>query len=604
MCGIIGYIGKKEAGEILLKGLKHLENRGYDSAGIAGLSSKNGLIVHKFASTKEVNALEELRARMNEYDGSQVGIGHTRWATHGAKTDENAHPHTDASGRFTLVHNGVIENASEIRKGLEIEGIQFQSETDTEVIVQLIGKYRATTDSTAAAIELALNKLQGTWGMAVIDAQDLDVIYLVSHGSPIAVGVSDGEFYIASEPSAFHDYTRQYTILKDGELLELRRSTDLMGRDIHELEGESAPESPHPYPHFTLKEIYEQPEALSRACNYGGRFEGDASAKLGGLEAREEELLKIRRLVIAACGTSAHAGEYAAHAMRRLKSFECVQVVDASELTADHFGTGSGLLVISQSGETKDVHRAVRIAKEQGAPVFSVVNKVNSLIARETGCGVYLNAGYELGVASTKAFTTQVMVLELIALWFAARRGNGESRRRELAHMLKALPFQIGSLLKLDDAMRTLADSLKDAESMFLLGKGSAQAIAKEAALKIKEISYIHAEGYAGGALKHGPFALIEKGTPLLLIAPNDSSLAAMRTAAEEVKARGARVIVMTDAPTEFDDVAEIVEIPTAGPLTSLLAIIPLQFLAYHLSVLRGNNPDRPRNLAKAVTVD
>lgn len=604
MCGIVGYIGKKQAGEILLKGLKQLENRGYDSAGIAGLTAKSGLILHKFASTSDVNALEELRLRLGEYAGATLGIGHTRWATHGAKTNENAHPHTDATGRFVLVHNGVIENAAGLRAQLQEDGVDFTSETDTEVIVQLIGRHACEADSVRSAFASALKELKGTWGLALLDRENADVMYLASHGSPIAIGVADGEFYVASEPSAFHDYTRQYTMLRDGELLELRPGTDLAAREIHELEGESAPETPHPYPHFTLKEIFEQPEALSRACNYGGRFEGSAGAKLGGLEARAEELLGIRHLIIGACGTSAHAGEYAASAMRRLKAFECVQVIDASELTRDHFGPGSGLLVISQSGETKDVHRAVQLAKGLDAPVFSVVNKVNSLIARETGCGVYLNAGYELGVASTKAFTTQVMVLHLVALWFAARRGSASERRRELSVTLKALPFQVGSLMQESDAMRSLAESLKETDHMFLLGKGSACAIAKEAALKIKEISYIHAEGYAGGALKHGPFALIDEGTPLFLIAPSGEHLTAMRTAAEEVKARGARVIALTDAPNEFKDIAETVEIPAAGPLTSLLAIIPLQFLAYHLSVLRGNNPDRPRNLAKAVTVD
>ena len=363
---------------------------------------------------------------------------------------------------------------------------------------------------------------------------------------------------------------------------------------------------PAPFEHWTLKEIMEQPDALARTLNHGARLPNDLEVKLGGLERNKDMLLSIKHLVIAACGTSYHAGLYGALGMRALKAFDTVQVVDASELTSHHFAQeGAGLLVISQSGETKDTHRALIIAQEHNIPTFSVVNAVGSLIARTTKCGVYLNAGREHAVASTKAFSTQVMALEMIAAWFSMHRNTEPERRRHVIDELRRLPTLVKIALTTQEACAKIAETLKDTEHCFVLGKGPCEAIAREGALKIKEITYLHAEGYPGGALKHGPFALIVKDTPVILCIFDDQHGPLMRTAAEEVRARGARTIVITDNPKLAEGVAhDTVIIPKNGVLTGLVANIPLQMIAYELAVKKGINPDRPRNLAKAVTVD
>lgn len=606
MCGIVGYIGKREVGEVLMRGLKILENRGYDSAGIAALQNEDVIRVTKYASTEADGALDLLDKELDQFAGLHIGVAHTRWATHGGKTDMNAHPHLDTTGRLALVHNGVIENVSDLRAELQQAGIDMQSETDTEVIVQLIGLELRGGKSTEEAIDAALLKLRGTWGLAILDRERPDTIFVACNGSPIVVGSNADEVFIASEPTAFQAYTNSYIALEDGDRAALKIGEQIMATSKrYEIEGEAVPESPDPYPHWTLKEIYEQPEALSRALNFGGRFLDDEQVKLGGLESQQGVLLKVKHLVIAACGTSRHAGLYVSRIMRDLHSFDTVQVIDASELSDAYFVEGSGLLVISQSGETKDVHRAVKMAQKRGVPVFSVVNKVRSLIARETGCGVYLNAGHELGVASTKAFTTQAVVLTLIAIWFAQKRDQSLALRKKIIRALHGISMQVGSLLRIDEDMKALATEILDQDHAFILGKLDAHSIALEAALKIKEISYMHAEGYAGGALKHGPFALIEEGTPVIMLMPENSSYDFMVTAAEEVKARGARVIAITDAKEVDEHLFDrVIKVPNADRLTALLTIIPIQLLAYHLSVLRGHNPDKPRNLAKAVTVD
>lgn len=608
MCGIVGYVGKKPmAREVLLAGLNILENRGYDSAGIATLTEGDEVEVTKFASVGTSDSLAALAEATSQHSGRVIGVAHTRWATHGAKTDQNAHPHTDSKRRIALVHNGVIENAGDIRKELEEKGIEFSSETDTESIAQLIGFYLDQDLAIKEAIQKTLERLQGTWGIAVIHVGEPTKVYVSRNGSPIVVGVGKEQMFIASEPSAFSQYTKNYISLKDGEMVVVDSSaTDLNLERVETMPEEEIPTSPDPFPHWTIKEIMEQPEAMSRALNHGGRFQDDLNVKLGGLDAQEEALLSIKHLVIAACGTSYHAGLYGAQLMRDLHAFETVQVIDASELTDAHFANqGSGLLVISQSGETKDVHRALMCAKEKGIPVFSVVNRVRSLIARSTGCGVYLNAGYEHAVASTKAFTTQVTVLSLIAIWFAQHKENGVQMRRSLIESLHRLPILAKQVLKTDEVCKGIGESLKDVNHLFVLGKGDAVSIALEGALKIKEITYIHAEGYAGGALKHGPFALIEDRTPIILTIFNDEHGHLMRTAAQEVKARGARVIVLTDSREFVEDVADdIIEIPSNGRFTALLSVLPMQFLAYYVAVMRGYNPDKPRNLAKAVTVD
>lgn len=609
MCGIIGFVGNEDCVNYLLDGLSILENRGYDSAGIATLGKDDTMIVSKYASknASSADAIARLRDEAVRHVGHATGIGHTRWATHGAKTDTNAHPHTDAKKRVSVVHNGVIENYAELKKKLSEKGIPFISETDTEVIAQLIGAALDEGMDLQLAVTHTLRQLEGTWGLAIVSPLLPHAIIVARNGSPLCIGLAEGKAFVASEPAAFGMVTRDFISLENGEMATVR--TDRSGLDLTRLE--KAPEdtiatSPAPHPHWTIKEILEQPEAVHRTLNYGARLAGEDGVKLGGLDQYADELTTINHLVIAACGTSYHAGLYGAMAMRAMKSFTTVQVVDASEITQHHFPTeGAGLLVLSQSGETKDTHRAVVLAQNLGIPVFSVINAVGSLIARTTKCGVYLNAGREHAVASTKAFVTQVTALEMISVWFAERRGKELSRRRATVENLRRLPTNLQITLQTRSACEEIARHLVNADHAFILGKGPGESIAREGALKIKEITYVHAEGYPGGALKHGPFALISEGTPVILIILDDAHANLMRTAAEEVRARGAHTIVITDNMNLAEGIADdVASIPRDGTLTALLATIPLQMIAYELAVLKGINPDKPRNLAKAVTVD
>jgi len=610
-CGIIAYIGKEEAFPFLIDGLTILENRGYDSAGIATLDQNSQLVVTKFASTSTTSdAISRLKTHRTSHEGHKVGVAHTRWATHGGKTDKNAHPHFDHKERVAIVHNGVITNADELKRELESQGVKFRSETDTEVIAQLIGHELESGCSVLDAIKKAERKLEGTWGVVVIAKGKNDEIYAFKNGSPLLVGIAKGRMFVASEPSAFSQHTKEYISLENGEVAIIRpegHSLDLARVEL--APNEKIDTSPAPYEHWTLKEIMEQPEAISRALNYGGRFKNEFEVKLGGLDNNIETLKTVKHLVIAACGTSMHAAIFGSILMRSLHSFETVQAIDAAEFTMDTFPKeGAGLLVISQSGETKDVHRVVVAANEANVPTFSIINVVGSLIARTTRCGVYLNAGREHAVASTKAFTAQVTVLSLIANWFSQIRGREPQKRKNLIEALHRIPISLGIALNTREQCKQVALAMKNKTSCFVLGKGLAEPVAREGALKIKEISYIHAEGTSGGALKHGPFALIEQGTPIILLILDDHHAHLMRTAAEEVKARGAFTVIITNEMrlAQFaHKVADmVVKIPHNGELTALLAAIPLQFIAYELAVLRGHNPDKPRNLAKAVTVD
>lgn len=607
MCGIIGVVGDTDSVSIIIDGLSILESRGYDSAGVATVSAAGAIVTTKFASGVAPDAIVKLREHINDHVGNRSGVGHTRWATHGGKTDTNAHPHSDMKNRIALVHNGIIENAHKLKASLEATGIIFKSQTDTEVIAQLIGKYLDDGEALDVAMKHALAKLEGTWGVAVVSPLMPNTILAARNGSPLVVGVGRGTMYVASEPSAFNNHTREFIALQNGEFALITPEGTTLDTSRVELAPEEVIElSPAPFEHWTIKEIMEQPDALARTLNHGARIPTDLDIKLGGLERNKETLLGIKHLVIAACGTSLHAGMYGALGMRALKAFDTVQVVDASEITEHHFAPeGAGLLVISQSGETKDTHRALIIAQDRGVPTFSVVNAVGSLIARSTKCGVYLNAGREHAVASTKAFSTQVVALEMIAAWFSVNRGTEVERRRHLIDELRRLPTLVKIALNTREACKEIAKTLVDAEHCFVLGKGTCESIAREGALKIKEITYLHAEGYAGGALKHGPFALIVENTPVIMCIFDDQHGQLMRTAAEEVRARGARTIIITDTPKLAEGVAtETIVVPKNGVLTGLVANIPMQILAYELAVLKGINPDRPRNLAKAVTVD
>uniref|UniRef100_A0A0H5QI91 Glutamine--fructose-6-phosphate aminotransferase [isomerizing] n=1 Tax=Spongospora subterranea TaxID=70186 RepID=A0A0H5QI91_9EUKA len=617
-CGIVAYVGNDSALKFLVEGLTILQNRGYDSCGVATLTTnaEPEIITTKFASKGSTSdSIEILKQNTPvRHKDHHVGVAHTRWATHGGKTDENAHPHSDCKKRIALVHNGTIENSNQLKDELLAKGMEFDGQTDTEVIAKLIGSYLDDGLPLMDAIKTTLNRLQGTYGLAIMSKEHPGQLIAARNGSPLVIGIGKDQMFVASEHTAFGRYTNDYISLNDGEIAVVT-PTDV-GLDKSRMETSHKEDillSPEPFPHWTIREIMEQPEAVARALNYGGRLWSGSRVRLGGLESNHKMLMNIKHLTISACGTSFFAGQYGAALMRYVSAFDTVQTVDAAELILPylpHPHSEAGLLVISQSGETKDVHRAVKLAEEQDIPRFSVINSVGSLIARTTRCGVYVNAGREHAVASTKAFVTQVTVLALIAGWFAQNRETSDrpqadARRRELANAIHRLPTYVGMTLHGRDNIQAIAQKIKAAEHIFVLGRGFAEPIAQEGALKIKEITYIHAEGYSGGALKHGPFALIEQGTPIIMLILDDQNANFMRTAAEEVRARGAHTIIVTDNPSLAADIADdAIFIPSNGPLTALLGVVPLQLLAYELAVARGIDPDKPKNLAKAVTVD
>jgi glucosamine--fructose-6-phosphate aminotransferase (isomerizing) len=628
-CGIAGVVGAKgDARDFLIEGLTILKNRGYDSAGIATMSDVNpSLVVTKYASEGEnadgLNLVDKNSAVSN---GHNIGIAHTRWATHGGKTDANAHPHTDSSGKIALVHNGTLNNANELRRELQSRGHVFNSETDTEVIAKLIGEFyeKGGCQSVKEATEQALARCDGSWGLCIMCTDCPDQLVVARNGSPLVIGIGSDRTYIASETSAFNRYTKNFISMNDGEIGVLRADGSTLDLTrMQEAPDQEVKLSPAPYPHWTLKECFEQPEAIARALGFGGRLTHEHT-QLGGLEKMKDELAKVKYLTLSACGTSLNAARYAEKLMKHLGSFDVVHSLDAAETDSNDFPKNpqkakeTAFLVVSQSGETKDVANVVNAAQEHDLTVMSVVNAVGSLIARTTKLGVYCNAGRENAVASTKAFTTQVTVLALIALWFREIKDkvNGVTEHSaEVSAMkdsLMRLPICCGMALRDRDACKRVAERLNGKEHCFVLGKGYGEPVAMEGALKIKEMCYLHAEGYSGGALKHGPFALIESdengkqgATPIIMLILDDAHAHHMRTAAEEVRARGADVIVITDKKELAEGIDENpLLIPSNGPMTALGAVLPIQLIAYELAMLRGINPDTPRNLAKAVTVD
>lgn len=602
-CGIVAVVSNDQnVTPMVMEGLKILQNRGYDSAGIASVD-QGQLHLEKFASEFSTNDALERLERQVEFLPGNVALGHTRWATHGNRTDINAHPHRSNSGRLVLIHNGILENAEEIKADLLKEGVIFTSQTDTEVIVQYL-EFLMIRESIEIqeAYDLATRRMLGTWGLVVLDLHHPNQLFVASKGSPLLIGLGDETLFVASETAAFNRYVKEYIALSNGESALLTpKGHSLRSVDILKLAPEQILLSPAPFPHWTLREIHEQPRAIQHSMSNGGRILNSGMVKLGGLESHQEQLLRIRHLIISGCGTSLYAAKYGARLMRMLKSFESVRVIDAAELTPEDFLKDSGLLVISQSGETKDVHRCMMIASEHEIPVFSIVNQVGSLIARTALCGTYIQAGRENGVASTKSFMCQVVVLSMMSIWFAQKRGIALSARQSLISSLQRLPSVVANILKYDQVYRTLAQTILKTghKSLFILGKGLSQEIALEGALKMKEISYLHVEGFSGGALKHGPYALIQEGTPVIILKMDDQHRSLMNVAVSEIKSRGANVFTISDL-IEPDNIT----IPTNGLLSSLSAVVVLQLISYYLSVEQQINPDAPRNLAKAVTVD
>jgi len=610
MCGIVGYIGDRGAQDILVKGLSRLEYRGYDSAGIAIV---NGHLGVRKKEGKIARLSEDLRG--NGLSG-KLGIGHTRWATHGPPNDLNAHPHVSTDGSFALVHNGIIENYTSLRDMLSERGYRFVSQTDTEVLVRLIEDVVAQTGLTLGkAVRQALSQVKGTYGIALVSTDDPDMLIAARKGSPLILGVGENEYFLGSDAAPIVEYTRKVVYLNDGELVIVRRrgfkvfSVDdvKLKKTIHELEWDLEQIEKGGYEHFMLKEIMEQPSALEDAMR-GRLYTQEPFVQLGGLLDSLDRLRSADRIILCACGTSWHAalvGEYLVEAWARIP----VEVEYASEFRYRNpiLRQGDAVLVVSQSGETADTLAAVREAQRQGIPVYGICNTVGSTIARETEAGVYLHAGPEIGVASTKAFTAQVTILAQLALALAKDRSLEPTELSRIVAELKAIPSRITEVLETADAVEQIAKTFRYASNFLYLGRGVNFPVALEGALKLKEISYIHAEGYPAAEMKHGPIALIDRFMPVVFIAMKDSTYEKVVSNIEEVVARDGVVIVVTDAEEgELDHLCEhVIRIPkTHEMLSPLLTAVPLQLLSYHIAVLRGCDVDQPRNLAKSVTVE
>lgn len=610
MCGIVGYIGNKNCVPILIEGLKRLEYRGYDSAGIGIIHGEESVIIK---NKGKVSLLEE---KINgQLLKSNLGIGHTRWATHGIPNEQNAHPHTNASRTLFIIHNGIIENFQTLKNGLISLGYNFESDTDSEVFAHLIDSFLAKGYNLSKSVQMALNEIDGTYGLAVIYAKEPDKIIAARKGSPLVIGLGNNENFIASDVSAILAHTKNVIYLDDGEFAEIykdkysvRTIADTeIEKEIHEINMSLDDLDKGGYAHFMLKEIMEQPESVRNSMR--GRLLVDkGEAKLGGLTDVLDRLVNSKRILISACGTSWHAalvGEYMLEQFARIP----VEVEYASEFRYRNpiISAEDSILFISQSGETADTLAALREAKSKGALVLGICNVVGSTIARESMSGVYIHAGPEIGVASTKAFTAQLVVLALITLLIGRKKGLSLTEGRKIAEALVEIPSKIEMILKLNAGIEKLAEEFKDSKNFLYLGRGYNFPVALEGALKLKEISYIHAEGYPAAEMKHGPIALIDEDMPVVFVAPKDSTYEKILSNIQEVRARGGRIIAIADdGDNEIDELVDYsIKIPrTIEMLTPILTSIPLQLLAYHIAVKKGLDVDQPRNLAKSVTVE
>ena len=615
MCGIVGYIGHREAYPVVVQGLERLEYRGYDSAGIA---LYDGTDV-KFSKTK--GKVADLRAKL-EADITTtggIGIGHTRWATHGVPNDVNSHPHFSNSGDLVIIHNGIIENYDPLRQELIKRGYTFESDTDTEVLVNLIEDVKKNEGvKLGKAVQIALNQTIGAYAIAVFDKTKPDEIVVARLGSPLAIGVGEDEFFIASDATPFIEYTKKTIYLKDGEMAVIRNHKKLKVRKIkddslvdpyiEELQLNLEQIEKGGYDHFMLKEIYEQPQAIKDTFR-GRMLVKEGIIKMAGIDDNIEKFKNARRIIIIACGTSWHAGLVAEYIFEEFARVP-VEVEYASEFRYRNpvVFKDDVVIAISQSGETADTMAAIKLAKKQGAFVFGICNVVGSSISRITDAGAYTHAGPEIGVASTKAFTTQITILTLIALRLAQATGKmADSEFRNYLQELERIPGKVEKALKCNDQAELVAAQYKDAPNALYLGRGYNFPVALEGALKLKEISYIHAEGYPAAEMKHGPIALIDEMMPVFVIAMRKGHYEKVVSNIEEIKARSGKIIgIVTEGDTEVKRLADhIIEIPeTLEPLTPILATIPLQLLSYHIALMLDKNVDQPRNLAKSVTVE
>lgn len=615
MCGIVGYIGSKEAYPIVLNGLKRLEYRGYDSAGIA---LYDGSKTHLCKTKGKVSSLAE-KFSAQGVPQAQIGIGHTRWATHGVPNDVNSHPHTSNSGDLILVHNGIIENYASLKKVLQQRGYIFHSDTDTEVLVNLIEEVKKTNKvKLGKAVQLALKEVEGAYAIAVFDQSKPNEIVVAKLGSPLAIGVGENEFFIASDATPFIEFTNQAIYLEDHEMAVLRLGRDVRVRDLKEdIRLDSAIQElslsveqieKGGYDHFMLKEIYEQPRAILDTFR-GRLLPSEGLIKLSGLDNYLSRFIQADRIIIVACGTSWHAGLVAEYIFEEWARIP-VEVEYASEFRYRNpiITKKDVVIAISQSGETADTLAAIKLAKSQGALVYGVCNVAGSSIARETDAGSYTHAGPEIGVASTKAFTTQITILTLMALKLAKEKGSiSESVYRQHLYELEQIPELVAQALESDGVIKEIARNMVMAQNALYLGRGVNFPVALEGALKLKEISYIHAEGYPAAEMKHGPIALIDVQMPVVVVAVNSNHYDKVVSNIEEIKARKGRIIaIVTEGDTVIKALADsIIEVPKTTEASSpLVTTIPLQLLSYHIAVMLGRNVDQPRNLAKSVTVE
>ncbi|BDW92127.1 glutamine--fructose-6-phosphate aminotransferase [isomerizing] [Flagellimonas marinaquae] len=615
MCGIVGYIGHRDAYPIIIKGLQRLEYRGYDSAGVSLFDGEN---IHLAKTKGKVEDLKNKAETTIPIKG-KLGLGHTRWATHGVPNDVNSHPHYSNSGDLVIIHNGIIENYESIKQALIKRGYSFESDTDTEVLINLIEEVKKKEGvKLGKAVQIALNQVVGAYAIAVFDKNKPDEIVVAKLGSPLAIGIGENEYFIASDASPFIEFTNNAVYLEDEEMAIVRIGKEIKLRkikddaiaypNIMELQLNLEEIEKGGYDHFMLKEIYEQPKAIMDT--YRGRLLADKGIiKMAGIDQNLEKFLNANRIIIVACGTSWHAGlvaEYIFEDMARIP----VEVEYASEFRYRNpvITENDVLIAISQSGETADTLAAIKLAKEKGAFVFGVCNVVGSSIARETHAGAYTHAGPEIGVASTKAFTTQITVLSLIALKLAQDKGTlSQSKFHEYLTELEAVPAKVEKALLSNPLVEEISETYKDSANCLYLGRGYNFPVALEGALKLKEISYIHAEGYPAAEMKHGPIALIDEQMPVVVIATKKGHYEKVVSNIQEIKSRKGRIIaIVTEGDQSVKELADhVIEVPeTSESLSPLLTTIPLQLLSYHIAVMRGCNVDQPRNLAKSVTVE
>jgi len=610
MCGIVGYIGEKNSIPIILEGLKRLEYRGYDSAGIGIINTTECKVV------KTKGKVAELEKLINKGSiHSNLGIGHTRWATHGEPSMVNAHPHINEAHTIFLIHNGIIENYATLKKGLQEEGYKFKSETDTEVLVHLIDHYLKTKNNLFQAVRYALNEVEGTYGIAVIYKNEPEKIVVARKGSPLVIGIGKNENFVASDVNALIAHTSQVVYLEDGEVAEIYKdhfhaktiSDENIIKEIHEVDLSIDEISKGGFSHYMLKEIMEQSDSIFNSMR-GRLVLKEGISKLGGLQGFEERIANSSRIIISACGTSWHAALVGEYMLEEYTGIP-VEVEYASEFRYRHpvITKNDTVIFISQSGETADTLAALKEAKKKGALCLGVCNVVGSTIARDSDAGVYIHAGPEIGVASTKAFTSQLVVLALITLFIARRKNLNMSEGQEIIHEMHILISKVEAILKQNKEIEKIADEYVNCKNFLYLGRGYHFPVALEGALKLKEISYIHAEGYPAAEMKHGPIALIDENMPVVFIAMKDSVYEKVISNIEEVKARKGRILAIANEDDDYIEklVDHVIKVPKSiNMLQPILSVIPLQLLAYHIAVKKGLNVDQPRNLAKSVTVE